>query len=141
MEYPKNYSWSASTSIYPVNGTTTLIVAVNGLVFLYFGWETHETYKTWINLSWLNHSTNRLRGINFLFSKDYWLLCLNHYKYTERKITTMCSPEQKGTFLISVRFHITSVCPKPRTIPMTVINKTMKTRLQTIERRVSASIH
>uniref|UniRef100_A0A3Q2W0J1 Si:zfos-1056e6.1 n=1 Tax=Haplochromis burtoni TaxID=8153 RepID=A0A3Q2W0J1_HAPBU len=27
-------------------------------------------------------------------------------------------------------------CPKPRTIPMTVINKTMKTRLQTIERRI-----
>lgn len=33
------------------------------------------------------------------------------------------------TFLFSVR-------PKPRTIPMTVINKSMKTRLQTIDRRV-----
>lgn len=113
-----------------MNGTTTLIVAVNGLVFLYFGWETHETHKTSISLSWLNYSTNS--------KEDYRLLCLNHYRYTERKITTMCSPEQKGTFLISVWFHITSVCPKPRTIPMTVINKTMKTRLQTIERRVSA---
>ncbi|KAM7406322.1 hypothetical protein PAMP_000706 [Pampus punctatissimus] len=28
------------------------------------------------------------------------------------------------------------VRPKPRTIPMTVINKTMKTRLQTIDRRI-----
>lgn len=83
-------------------------------------WNTW-THKTWISLSWLNYSTN---------SKED----------TERKITTMYSPEQKGTFLISVWFHITSVCPKPRTIPMTVINKTMNTRLQTIERRVSASI-
>ncbi|XP_059213629.1 uncharacterized protein si:zfos-1056e6.1 isoform X2 [Centropristis striata] len=28
------------------------------------------------------------------------------------------------------------VCPKPRTVPMTVINKSMKTRLQTIDRRI-----
>lgn len=37
------------------------------------------------------------------------------------------------TFLFPVR-------PKPRTIPMTLINKTMKTRLQTIDRRVSNHI-
>lgn len=33
-------------------------------------------------------------------------------------------------------FLLFTVCPKPRTIPVTVINKSMKTRLQSIVRRV-----
>lgn len=33
-------------------------------------------------------------------------------------------------------FIFLSVRPKPRTIPMTLINKSMKTRLQTIDKRV-----
>ncbi|XP_014195564.1 uncharacterized protein si:zfos-1056e6.1 isoform X4 [Haplochromis burtoni] len=38
-------------------------------------------------------------------------------------------------YVLEVAKIFQHVCPKPRTIPMTVINKTMKTRLQTIERR------
>lgn len=36
----------------------------------------------------------------------------------------------------SMDIFLFPVRPKPRTFPMTVINKTMKTRLQSIDRRV-----
>lgn len=39
-------------------------------------------------------------------------------------------------YVLEVAKTFQHVCPKPRTIPMTVINKTMKTRLQTIDRRI-----
>ncbi|XP_030614549.1 uncharacterized protein LOC115800999 isoform X2 [Archocentrus centrarchus] len=39
-------------------------------------------------------------------------------------------------YVLEVAKLFQHVCPKLRTIPMTVINKTMKTRLQTIERRI-----
>ncbi|XP_006779965.1 uncharacterized protein si:zfos-1056e6.1 isoform X1 [Neolamprologus brichardi] len=39
-------------------------------------------------------------------------------------------------YVLEVAKIFQHVCPKLRTIPMTVINKTMKTRLQTIERRI-----
>lgn len=45
------------------------------------------------------------------------------------------------TFLLDFMIWLFSVRPKPRTIPMTVINKSMKTRLQTIDRRVTYISH
>ncbi|XP_034737868.1 uncharacterized protein si:zfos-1056e6.1 isoform X2 [Etheostoma cragini] len=39
-------------------------------------------------------------------------------------------------YLLEVAKIFQHVCPKPRTIPMTVLNKSMKTRLQTIDRRI-----
>ncbi|XP_039979623.1 uncharacterized protein si:zfos-1056e6.1 isoform X3 [Xiphias gladius] len=39
-------------------------------------------------------------------------------------------------YVLEVAKIFQHVCPKPRTIPMTVINKSMKTRLQSIDRRI-----
>ncbi|KAM4602928.1 uncharacterized protein ACJ7VT_019482 [Polymixia lowei] len=39
-------------------------------------------------------------------------------------------------YVLEVAKIFQHVCPKPRTIAMTVINKSMKTRLQTIDRRL-----
>ncbi|TDH08576.1 hypothetical protein EPR50_G00099200 [Perca flavescens] len=39
-------------------------------------------------------------------------------------------------YVLEVAKIFQHVCPKPRTIPMTVLNKSMKTRLQTIDRRI-----
>ncbi|XP_070779055.1 uncharacterized protein [Enoplosus armatus] len=39
-------------------------------------------------------------------------------------------------YVLEVAKIFQHVRPKPRTIPMTVINKSMKTRLQTIDRRI-----
>nr|XP_046239356.1 uncharacterized protein si:zfos-1056e6.1 isoform X2 [Scatophagus argus] len=39
-------------------------------------------------------------------------------------------------YVLEVTKIFQHVCPKPRTIPMTVINNSMKTRLQTIDRRI-----
>ncbi|XP_069378169.1 uncharacterized protein [Paralichthys olivaceus] len=50
--------------------------------------------------------------------------------------SSMPSNSKHMPYVLEVAKIFQHVRPKPRTIPMTVINKSMKTRLQTIDRRI-----
>lgn len=75
-----------------------------------------------------------------LRSKTY---CLFHVtgKKSKNQTALDCSTPINGKKWNNVVISLFSVCPKPRTIPMTVINKSMKTRLQSIVRRVRLTFH
>ncbi|XP_074522898.1 uncharacterized protein LOC141788013 isoform X1 [Halichoeres trimaculatus] len=72
-------------------------------------------------------------GLN---SSDVILKMRNHCGCLIPMNNSICANSKHMPYVLEVAKVFQHVRPKPRTIPMTVLNKSMKTRLQTIERRI-----
>ncbi|XP_075895019.1 uncharacterized protein LOC142896941 [Nelusetta ayraudi] len=71
-----------------------------------------------------------------LHSSDLILKIRNHRGCLIPLSTSFPANSKHMPYVLEVTRIFQHVCPKPRTIPMTVINKSMKTRLQSIVRRI-----
>ncbi|XP_074522899.1 uncharacterized protein LOC141788013 isoform X2 [Halichoeres trimaculatus] len=105
-----------------------------------FGKDTRAS-KAWIALRRLDMNDDRvvaLREVSIPPSAEVSLIVQmrNHCGCLIPMNNSICANSKHMPYVLEVAKVFQHVRPKPRTIPMTVLNKSMKTRLQTIERRI-----
>ncbi|XP_076743940.1 uncharacterized protein LOC143419944 isoform X2 [Maylandia zebra] len=100
-----------------------------------------QVSKIWIALRRLDKKDEKvatLREVSIPPAADVTIIVQirNHHGHLIPLNSSIPANSKHIPYVLEVAKIFQHVCPKPRTIPMTVINKTMNTRLQTIERRI-----